>query len=86
MRVRRLENKVWLKCGRNLFIIDKWEQRSKTAMDPGVLAQADEIYLFVDIFYLMLLLIYTFYYCCKTICTELCVVLGSPTTNRWTDL
>ena len=24
MRVRRLENKVWLKCGRNLFI-DKWE-------------------------------------------------------------
>ena len=61
-------------------------QRSKTAMDPGVLAQADEIYLFVDIFYLMLILIYTFYFCCKTICTELCVVLGSPTTNRWTDL
>ena len=37
--------------------------------------------------YLTAITIVTFYDCCKTICTELCVVLSSPTTtNRWTDL
>ena len=51
MRVRRLENKVWLMDGIYLLIngseavLTTVMQRSKTAMDPGVLAQADEIYL-----------------------------------------